>query len=201
MATKKKTKGKKKNQKRLAGFIIDPSITGSFLIKDYATCKTFQEVDTDCLIDALSSQIQATKDNDLTGLEGMLTGQAYILNAMFNRLSHIAISNIDTNLKGAETCLKLGLRAQSQCRSTIEAISAVKNPPIMGYVKQANIAQGPQQVNNGIGQDAIPRAGEKQNVQNELLEVKNGNQLDTGTQNEAIEDDSAMETLGKVHRG
>ena len=44
--------------------------------------------------------------------------------------------------------MKLALKAQSQCRSTWEVVSAIQNPPIAGYVSQANIAQN-QQVNNG----------------------------------------------------
>jgi len=41
------------------------------------------------------------------------------------------------------------LKAQSQCRATLEALAAIKNPPIV-YARQANIAAGPQQVNNGV---------------------------------------------------
>ena len=44
-----------------------------------------------------------------------------------------------------EGYLKLALRAQVQSRATIGTLAELKNPPIMGYVKQANIAHGPQQ--------------------------------------------------------
>jgi len=40
--------------------------------------------------------------------------------------------------------LKLALRAQSQGRSTWDALATIKRPPVMGYVRQANIANGPQ---------------------------------------------------------
>jgi len=46
--------------------------------------------------------------------------------------------------------LKLALRAQNQCRATIETLSVVKNPPTATFVRQANIAAGHQQVNNGM---------------------------------------------------
>jgi hypothetical protein len=39
-------------------------------------------------------------------------------------------------------------KAQNQCRMTLETLSTIKNPPVV-YAKQANIAHGPQQVNNG----------------------------------------------------
>jgi hypothetical protein len=38
------------------------------------------------------------------------------------------------------------LRAQSQCRAIWEALAAIKNRPVMGHVRQGNIAHGPQQV-------------------------------------------------------
>jgi len=44
--------------------------------------------------------------------------------------------------------LELALRAQSQSRATWDALATIKNPPVAGYVRQANIAHGPQQVNN-----------------------------------------------------
>lgn len=177
---------------------IDSSVQSAITVKKFGD-GAFRDTDLSCLVDSLSEQIKATNSNDLSNLEGMLTGQAYALNAIFNRLTQIATYNMGENMKAVETYLKLGLRAQSQCRTTIEAISAVKNPPIMGYVKQANITQGPQQINNGIAQDTAPHAGEKQNPKNELLEKQDGNQLDTGTQSQAISDDSTMETVGAVN--
>jgi hypothetical protein len=47
-----------------------------------------------------------------------------------------------------EPLLKLAFRAQSQCRATWEAIAVIQHPPIAGFINQANIAGGHQQVNN-----------------------------------------------------
>ena len=87
--------------------------------------------------------------------------------------------------------MKLALRAQSQCRSTWEEISAIQNPPIS--VRQANIAQL-QQVNNGT-----PRTGEKEIPQNELLEQQHHERLDTTTTGTTIEANPAMAALEAVH--
>jgi hypothetical protein len=47
--------------------------------------------------------------------------------------------------------------AQSQCRATL---ATIKHPPVMGYVRQANIAHGPQQVNNAsAAPGGSPRTG------------------------------------------
>jgi hypothetical protein len=46
-----------------------------------------------------------------------------------------------------ETYLRLALKAQSQCRATLETLAAIRNPQPVAFVRQANIAHGPQQLN------------------------------------------------------
>lgn len=55
----------------------------------------------------------------------------------------------------------------------------------MVYAKQANISNGPQQVNNGLPAQAT-HAEKIANQPNELLEATNGERLDTGTTQETI---------------
>ena len=69
----------------------------------------------------------------------------------------------------------------------------------MGYVHQANIANGPQQVNNAASEDE-PRTRGNQNRQNELLEQKDGERLDIGTTGTAGKADPAMATVGEIDR-
>ena len=71
-----------------------------------------------------------------------------------------------------DTYLRLALKAQGQCRATLETPTNIKKPRPMAFVKQANISHGPQQVNNGTSEPNDPRvrAREKnENAQNELL--------------------------------
>jgi hypothetical protein len=71
------------------------------------------------------------------------------LNVMFGDLSTLAKANLSGGyMEAGERYLRLALKAQSQSRATLETLSAIKNPPVV-YAKQANIAHGPQQVNNG----------------------------------------------------
>ena len=67
----------------------------------------------------------------------------------------------------------------------------------MGYVRQANIAHGPQQVNNGVPEDE-PRARGNQNQENKLMEQKDGERLDTGTTGTTGKDDPEMATVGEI---
>jgi hypothetical protein len=58
--------------------------------------------------------------------------------------------------------MRLALKAQRQCRATIETLVMAKNPAPVTFVKQANVAHGPQQVNNGPPAEAS-RARESEN--------------------------------------
>jgi len=161
--------------------------------------KGFGDLDMFALMDALGEQIQAANDGDMGRAEGMLITQAHTLDAMFNNLARRAINA--SSLDNLDRYLKLSLRAQSQCRSTWEAVSTIKNPPVMGYVNQANIAHGHQQVNNAPATASeSPRTRKNSNVQNKLLEEKDGERLDPGTTCSPGRDDPAMATVGEVDR-
>jgi len=71
----------------------------------------------------------------------------------------------------------------------------------MGYVKQANIAQGPQQANNAATPAyAAPPLPENKKSQNELLEVKHGERLDVRQTSTTSDAHSAMATVGAINR-
>ena len=97
----------------------------------------------------LLKQAKAARDGDIGQGESMLITQAHTLDAIFNNLARRAARNFGEYLQAGETYMRLALKAQSQCRATLETLAAVKNPPIV-YARQANIAAGPQQVNNGV---------------------------------------------------
>jgi hypothetical protein len=70
--------------------------------------------------------------------------------------------------------MRLAFKAQSQSRATIETLAAIKNPPVV-FTRQANIANGPQQVNqvnmglpSHAGENEIPQA-KQSGYENELL--------------------------------
>jgi hypothetical protein len=101
------------------------------------------------------------------------------------------------NLEGF---MRLALRAQSQCRATLETLATIKNPPVV-FARQANIANGPQQVNNGVPAPASPAHEEKTIQSNELLtKDQRGATLDTRGTAATSGTDKAMATLGEVHR-
>jgi hypothetical protein len=210
MATKRKsTKKRDPNQITAAGkpdedqavaiarTVLRPTVQAAVTLKEYG--KSYGDLDLGGLIDTLTQQTRASNNGDLKRSEAMLTTQAHTLDAIFNNLARRAINA--EYMDNLDRYLKLSLRAQSQCRSTWEALATIKNPPLAGYVRQANIAHGPQQVNNGsAAPDGAPRAGDNPNLQNKLLEDKDGERLDPGTACTPSRADPAMATVGEVDR-
>lgn len=183
----------------IARTMLRPTVQAAVTLKEYN--KSCGDLDLSGLIDSLAEQTRASSDGDLRRAEAMLTAQAHTLDAIFNNLARRAALNMGEYMQACETYLKLALRAQSQCRATWETLSTIKNPPLVGYARQANIAHGHQQVNNAspIPKDAS-RAGKNPNLQNKLLEEHDAKRLDTRATGTAGTAHPAMATLGEVDR-
>lgn len=181
----------------IARAVIRPTFQAATTLGEFH--KGTNGLDLSGLVESLTEQTEAAIGGDLKRGEAMLTAQAHTLDAIFNNLARRAAMNMGEYMGACDTYLKLSLRAQSQCRATWETLATIQNPPVMGYVKQANIAHGPQQVNNA---SAAPidasRAGENQVLENKLLEEKDGERLDIGTTSTSGGVDPAMATLGEV---
>lgn len=146
---------------------------------------------------AVGSNIDKVQAGSMSACEAMLMGQAVALQSLFMSLSRRAAAQ--DYLKQYETYLRLALKAQSQCRATLETLAAIKNPPVV-FARQANIANGPQQVNNGVAPPTPPRAEETQTAPNKLLEASHEQPLDTRTTNTPSDDNPAMAAMVEVHR-
>lgn len=139
------------------------------------TGDTFGETNPLVVAAELKRQCEDVQAGDLKRIEATLLSQAHSLDVLFASFARRAGQQGD--LRKLEAYMKLALRAQSQCRATLEALAALKNPPLV-FAKQANIAHGHQQVNNGI--ETLPsRAEQIENRPNELLECDHGERMDT----------------------
>ena len=130
-------------ERALARIALSPSLHSALTLRDYT--KACGELDLMSLVEELRHQIGQTIDDDLGRAEAMLTTQSHTLDAIFGNLARRAINS--EYLPQFDAYLKLGLRAQSQCRATWETLAAIKNPVGRAYVGQANFAHN-QQVNN-----------------------------------------------------
>jgi hypothetical protein len=126
----------------------------------------------------------------------MLLCQAHTLDFLFSELAQQA--HCQQQMPNYEAFMRMALKAQNQCRCTLETLSNIKNPPVV-FAKQANISQGNQQINNGVPGQAS-RAEDNQKQPNELLveEVHYGSTaLDKGSTGEAVPVNSRLEAVEK----
>ena len=180
--------------KRLAIASVMPNINAGALVEAFSG-NTVGKVDACDVAEELNDRAKALRGGSMNGIESLLLAQAHSLDVMFASLARRG--KVQNNLRQYEAHMKLALRAQSQCRATLEALAAIKNPPVV-FAKQANIAHGPQQVNNEAA--SIARASETEKAPNELLEADHGQRLDTGTTGATSRGDQELATVEAVHR-
>lgn len=148
--------------------------------------------------DALVKAAKLVKSGNMDDVEATLVNQATALNVMFGELGSVAISNMDKHPETADRLFRMALKAQNQCRMTLETLSNMKNPPVI-YARQANISNGAQQVNNGIAPPTT-HAGENPNPPSKLLERRHEERMDTPAQSPTGSGNSAVETLAAIDR-
>jgi hypothetical protein len=91
--------------------------------------------------------------------------------------------------------MRIALRAQAQCRATLETLAMIKNPPVV-YARQANIANGPQHVKNG----GLSRSPVNEIQQTKLSGESNELRPDAESQSLANRANQEVDALGEVDR-
>lgn len=178
------------------GVMVMEAFTGNLLGKDSTGITE--------LVESLRESTRKVNDGDLSTLEAMLISQATALQTIFT--SYARRAQVQTLQRNLEAFMGMALKAQAQSRATIQAVIELKYPKQATFVKQANIANGPQQVNNGEGFPTSTRTGaharENQSEQSKLLEDGSDGRtyLDTGTTPAAARGHQDMETMGAVNR-
>lgn len=126
--------------------VLSPTIQSAVAIAAWS--KFAGTVDLAELVDDLRERVKKVQGGDMQPVEAMLMGQAMTLETIFTSLARRATSQ--EYLKQFQAYLGMALKAQAQCRATLEALAEIKNPRPVAFVKQANISGGHQQVNNGM---------------------------------------------------
>ena len=176
-------------------YILDPKTLGALII-DGNNSNVSTQVDMEYAREVIGQGIDEVKKGDLSKLEEMLYSQAVALNMMFSNLSRRA--SLQTNVDIKATLTNLCFKAQNQSRNTIQTLINLKQPSQTSFIKQANIAHGHQQINNGVAQSSPENLS---NQTNELLEVQDGKWLDRGKKAETEGVNSELETMGEIHGG
>ena len=195
--------GKQSHERLLAELAFSPSAANASTARVYAAGLA-GEIHITEAIDVLSEKAVRVQGGDMSEVESTLTAQAVALDAIFNGLAKRAASNMGTNLNATETYLRLALKAQSQCRTTLETLAEIKYPKAATFVRQQNVAYQ-QQVNNSEHQSlsrTVSRTRKSQFEQSKLLEggIDERAQLDTETATAASRVRKKLEAMGKIYR-
>ena len=157
--------------------------------------------DVNALAAELGKQVEAVNGGDLRRAESLLIAQAHTLDNIFANLARRATGQ--QYLSQWEAYMRMAMKAQNQCRMTLETLANIKNPPVV-FARQANINNGgQQQVNNGT---APPTAGptshaaKMETEPSKLLEAPNGERLDFGTKGKASRAHPRMAPVGAIKR-
>ena len=149
------------------------------------------------VLNALDDVVARVKTGDLRDIEALMVAQAVSMNAVCNQL--LLRAHAAKDLDYLDKYLRLAFKAQSQCRATFETVALAKNPPV--FARQANIAHGPQQVNNGVLPPALglAHAEKPESRPIELLEAKS-ERMDAGAAGKAGAGDQELAPVGRVNR-
>lgn len=192
----------KSRERKIAELGLSPIVANTVTATKFAH-GSFGALDLTESIGVMQSKADKVKAGDLTDVEATLTAQAATLDAVFNELARRAALNMGEHLNATETYLRLALKAQAQCRSTLETLAEVKYPKAPTFVRQQNVAYQ-QQVNNGSADDDSRTStrthahGKSANQSNELLEAQHGERLDSRATGAASGDDSHLEAVGTI---
>lgn len=179
---------------------VSASTMSAAASESFAT-NMFPDMNIGLLINEIETKITSVQSGDMQVMEAMLVGQAQALQTMFACLARKASKQ--ELLKPYGLYMNLALKAQSQSRATIQALTELKYPKQVAFVKQANISNGHQQINNVANMQSSANCNEDlraeeniTSITNELLEVNNGSEkMDGGTANATISKDKAMAAL------
>jgi hypothetical protein len=105
---------------------LRPSVRAAITTQAYS--KQLGELDLTAVVDELATQNAALSKGDMARSEAMLLSHAHTLDAIFHELVRRAGLNMGKSLDAVEIYMRLGLRAQGQCRATLQTLAEIKEP-------------------------------------------------------------------------
>jgi hypothetical protein len=178
---------------------LTPAVNAAYVVESFQGNILGSGADFMALVDGLEKATEKSNNGDLSNVEAMLIGQAMALESIFTSLAKRASGQ--TQLPHYQAFFGMAMKAQAQSRATLAALVDLKYPRQATFVKQANIAHGPQQVNNGAALEPSTHASETQTPHNELLEDhRHGStHLDSRATTAPTRSRPAVEAVAPVH--
>jgi len=94
-----------------------------------------QIAETVAVIEAAAAKIQA---NDFSAVEALFAGQALALDVIFSQHARQSARKWSVSYRTANDAMRIALKAQAQCRSTLESLISAKQPRPRASARRAN---------------------------------------------------------------
>ncbi len=171
---------------------LRPTVMAATMIK--GRYSNDDDVNINALISELNTQVALVQEGKMGRAEEMLISQAHTLDALFAELISRARINMGDYFHATCKYMNMAFKAQSQCRTTLEALAEIKNPRPVAFIRQQNVGENVQ-VNNG---QTPARAEENSKSTNRLLTdgSKDYETVDFGRTETAGGNDKDLETVG-----
>lgn len=132
------------NDRALGDVAINP-IGGAALVTQALNRGYFGELPLPGLYQALHDLTEAAKAGDLADQRALLVSQSVSLNAIFVELVRRAAANMGEHMHATDHYMRLALKAQAQCRATVEALDRLVNGH-QQLVKHVHVNEGGQAI-------------------------------------------------------
>ena len=114
------------SDRALADIALDP-LAAAMATTNMFNSGSFGVLSVTDTFNALHDQAKALKGGDQSLLRNLLVGQSLALNAIFTELARRAGLNMGEHIHASERYMRLALKAQSQCRATVDALDRLAN--------------------------------------------------------------------------
>ena len=129
---------------RIAKLAVSPEMSSQRVVAASERNKGLDEhLDIPQLMAVLKAESERLSKGKSEDVGPILANQALALQSLFSRLTERALSQ--SHMSNIEAFMRLALRAQSQCRATLETLSSLNKAPTV-FAQQANVATN-QQIN------------------------------------------------------
>ena len=111
---------------------IDPDVTSAAVVAAFWECLD-GGIDPQAGYEAMRAHVAQARKNVRASAEATLLGQAAALNAIFADMARRAQAHMGRPGRAAERYLRLAMRAQNQCRATLNAVAELsgQRPDVM----------------------------------------------------------------------
>ena len=137
----------KSRDEKMANLALTPGIRHAAIASGFATGLVggTHELPIPARLGPISEAMAMGRAGDKALAGEMLAAQAVVLDTMFTELAHRAQGNVGRSLEGAERYARLALKAQANCRATLEALAKLHQPREQ-TVKHVHVNEGGQAI-------------------------------------------------------